>query len=303
MAIDFKIFQFLGLVNRGISLRIYGISLKFPKNRFGDCAVSLARFYHFHGRLPYRIRSFNDILCRMQMAGDLDDCLRILTTDKEFSKEFLSRIVGPEHVVDTIAVIHNEKELSEFMFPKRCCVKGTAGSGLVKIVEDGMVDRQELSEWFDINQYDLTRERNYKPLTPKIIVEPLIFDNPAAENIKFFVVNGKVKLIQSDIDRFSSIQRRTYDRDWNDVEGAIGGPIAPKSRNRPGNIEEMIQTAESVGAFFEFVRVDMYTNDEQFFMGEVTHNHGASVQRFFPPEAERRFSHILFADDGAQICG
>ncbi|MDF1721719.1 MAG: ATP-grasp fold amidoligase family protein [Minwuia sp.] len=62
----------------------------------------------------------------------------------------------------------------------------------------------------------------------------------------------------------------------------------------------MVRAAEAIGKHFEFVRVDMYTNEEQFFVGEITHNQGASVQRFFPPEAEGKLSQILFGvRDGA----
>ncbi|MDF1721720.1 MAG: ATP-grasp fold amidoligase family protein [Minwuia sp.] len=183
MAEKLGVVQVFKVANRHLAAFLCRLAHRMPKNRFGDSAVSLTRFYQFHGRLPYRRKSFNDLLCRIQINGDLDNFLRVYTTDKELAKSFISSVVGAEHVVETIAIIRNEQELDAFVFPQRCCIKGTAGSGLAKIVEDGVVDRDALVHWLSENQYDFTRERNYKPLTPKIIVEPLIFDNPVAENI------------------------------------------------------------------------------------------------------------------------
>lgn len=291
-----RVGSFLTASQRRLAALLYRLSLNLPRSRLGDAIISVARFYHFHQRLPLRRNSFNDTLCRMQLSGELDHFLRVFTSDKEFVKFFQAGIVGLEHVVDTIAVIHDEEQLRRFEFPERCCIKATAGSGEVMIVEDGIVDRDELAGWLQRTQYDATRERNYKPLKPKIIVEPLIFDDPAVDNIKCFLVNGKVRLIQSDEDRFTDMKRRFYDTQWNDVPGTVGGPAAKNPRHRPGNIDAMIRAAELVGSHFGFVRIDMYTNDEHFFMGEITHNHGASLQKFFPPESERSLSQFLFAD-------
>ena len=58
----------------------------------------------------------------------------------------------------------------------------------------------------------------------------------------------------------------------------------------------MKDAAELLARDFEFVRVDMYTNNKHFFMGEITQVTGGGSQHFLPPEAEERVSKILFSE-------
>ena len=73
------------------------------------------------------------------------------------------------------------------------------------------LDLARIKGWFRYNYYRAGRERNYKTLKPKIIVEPLVFDSTDLSDYRFFCVNGIPKLIQVDMDRHTQHTRKLFD--------------------------------------------------------------------------------------------
>ena len=59
----------------------------------------------------------------------------------------------------------------------------------------------------------------------------------------------------------------------------------------------MFNLASTISKYFEFTRVDLYTNEKEIFIGELTHTHAAGTQRFVPDgiNSEKKFSKILFS--------
>ncbi len=288
-------------------LRDWFGALRGPAARFGlrlakhlpywrscDRLYALLRFVTHHDRLPRRQLSFNDVLFYLKWDGVLEDDLRVLTTDKEFSKYFVAFVLGKDRVVPTIAVLRTGAEIDGFSFPERCFIKGTAASGEAIRVDGSFSDRERIKAWLGHRYYRNKRERNYRTLTPKVIVEPFVFDNPDAVDIKFFVYEGKARIIECDFDRYTRHTRRLHDRNWTDLACSVGKPLSEKTLEKPPCLEEMIEAAERIGAYFSFVRVDMFTDGKDFLVGEITHCHGCADQPFLPPEAERRVSGILF---------
>ena len=45
---------------------------------------------------------------------------------------------------------------------------------------------------------------------------------------------------------------------------------------------------------FGLVRVDIYTNGTDFYIGEISHTSNNATLKFIPPEAEQRISAIIF---------
>ena len=65
---------------------------------------------------------------------------------------------------------------------------------------------------------------------------------------------------------------------------------------KPNNLSEMTILAEKISKFFSFIRIDMYSNNNEIFIGEITHIHGGACEKFLPNkfETEKEFSKILF---------
>ena len=150
--------------------------------------------------------------------------------------------------------------------------------------------------WLVENQYFGHRERNYLNLKPKIIIEPLLFNDDNIKDYKIFCNNGVAKAIQVDFNRSFDHSRSIYTLDWKKLNMSIDFKMNDFELERPSNLSEMISLAEKVSKYFSFIRIDMYSNNNEIFIGEITHIHGGACEKFIPNkfETEKEFSKILF---------
>ena len=94
--------------------------------------------------------------------------------------------------------------------------------------------------------------------------------------------HGKVHLIQIDGSRFTHHRCALYDRHWQDTGARVqlerfDGPV-----REPPNLELMLQTAETLGADLDFVRVDLYDVGNRIYFGEMTSTPGGGFALFRP---------------------
>jgi hypothetical protein len=270
----------------------------FPENRTGDRLVSVIQFFRFHKRLPNKSMSYNDVLHRIKTGDELLDPLRIFVSDKEFLKLYVRAVVGDEYVVPTLDVIRSKAAVDEYEFPAQCCIKATHTSGRVILRKQGEpVDRELIKSWFDVNYYRLGREANYKLLKPKVIVEPILFGSWNLQDYKIFCLHGTPKLIQVDVDRYIKHKRKYFDAQWNELPFSIKYPRSDKTIARPKNFDEMLSVAARLSKDFSFVRVDLYSDDSNVRVGEITHCADNADGRFKPASAEKLVSDYLFRDE------
>ncbi len=281
---------------RSVLKKIYSTCVKLiPKNRHGDKFIAYYRFYRCHKRLPNK--SFlNDRLFKIKVSDEILGVLRQYTSDKELVKHYISTTVGDELNIKTKAVLRNADEIRGYDFSAGDVVKPTHSSGLVSFVKEHPADKDEFVSWLSLNYYDVSREVNYRYLTPKVIVEEAIFGRTDVDDIKFFCVEGKVKVIQWDFDRRNNHTRMLYDREWEPLDASLGYPKSSKSQPKPNKLDEMIAVAEQLAEPFSLVRVDLFYDEktEDYLVGEITHCHGSSNERFDSKDSEVRVSKVLF---------
>jgi hypothetical protein len=111
---------------------------------------------------------------------------------------------------------------------------------------------------------------------------------------KMFCFANQPRLIQVDLDRHADHTRAFFDVDWHEQPYSLLYPKAVRAIERPRNLDEMLRVAAALSAPFEFVRVDLYSNDEDCLVGEITHCHGSAEERFIPADAEVVASRLLF---------
>ncbi|WP_157727614.1 ATP-grasp fold amidoligase family protein [Stappia sp. ES.058] len=260
--------------------------------------LSYAQFFATHGRLAGRKNSLNDALLAIKISDEILSPLRVMTTDKELAKIYLHGCVDSFHVVPTIAVLRSRAEIRCFPFPKRCVIKPTHSSGDVIRRRNGEpLDLTHIASWLEINYYRTWREANYRYLEPKIIIEPFVFDQEDPCEVKFFCFKGKVKIIKWTYDKTTRPHRMLYDRNWTALDASMNYPLTTLKKERPANLDAMIAAVERVADPFGLVRIDVYTNDADFYLGEVTHISNNATLRFIPPESEHRISAIIFDEE------
>lgn len=182
--------------------------------------------------------------------------------------------------------------------PKRCVIKTTHSSGGVYIVKDkNKINKEKLyqiiGESLKTNLYDENFEWQYKNLKPRIIIEELIETNePELIDYKFFCFNGKVEYIYIAHGTTSGDPNYCidfYDKEWNYIKVSREhhknfGPI-----ERPKQFEEMKKIAEQLSKDFAHVRVDLYSENNKIYFGELTFTTCSGFGKFKPIE----FDYIL----------
>ena len=116
---------------------------------------------------------------------------------------------------------------------------------------------------------------------------------------------GKPKLIQVDIDRYIEHTEKFYDPEWNEMPFSIHFPrSANKQIEKPQNLATMLEVASSLSSYFNFVRVDLYSNDAECLVGEITNCPGGAtgfVEKLYSNGKESRGGEI--ADRTGNIMG
>jgi hypothetical protein len=223
---------------------------------------------------------------------ELEEPLRILTTDKELMKDYATTVECGAYNVPTLAIFRDPEAVEAFEFPPTCCIKPTHARGQVILRREGEpVDIARVKGWFALNQYNETREVNYRDLKPQVMVEALL---SGGLDFKFFCVEGAAKLIQVDIDPLGERRRALFDLNWNQQPYSLEYPPPDMAPTKPANLRTMIEVAEMLAASFNFVRIDLYSNGADCHLLEISHCPGAGLERFIPRSAEREASKLLF---------
>lgn len=263
-------------------------------------------FLLIYRRIPNFRRTgyVNDLLFNIKIR-ETDNVLRSFTSDKEFTKIFVNGVLGKDMNVETIAILRGEQDIEEFDFPDRCVIKPTHMSGEVIFHKSGPVseaNKDTMRKWLKWNFGDLTGERNYQRLEPKIIVEPwLKLNGDYCNDYRFYIFNGKLTVAEIKQRQSESLFRQTYvTAEWCPFPGTTSyaeGTWQPDQDEletlKPECLSRMIEVAESIGQHFEFVRVDFFSDGTLFFVGEISHINAGLRETFNPVEAERIFTSTL----------
>jgi len=271
-----------------------------PKNKFFDKFLSFIQFIFIHKRLPTKKKIFNDVLYNIKTSDEIDNPIRIYVSDKEHCKIFLNKIIEKKYIIPNLHIIEKLSEIEKLILDSNCIIKPThlAGKWLIKKKNQQLsnINIKDIKSWFIQNQYFANRERNYLNLQPKIIIEPLLFDDDNIIDYKIFCYKGSARAIQVDFNRASDHSRSIYDIKWNKIDISIDFKMNEKKLEKPNNLNEMINIAEKISKYFNFIRIDMYTNNKEIFVGEITNIHGGATEKFLPSGyfSEIQFSKILF---------
>lgn len=209
--------------------------------------------------------------------------------DKVGVRTYVAERVG-EHVLNEVYhVTDDPKTIDLTALPNRFVVKASHGSGWNLFVPDKhQITQAELhdrcAEWLSMRYGRPTLEAHYEAIPPRILVERFLEDSTYGIplDFKFWVFHGFVRFVQVDFDRFSGHTRTFFDAQWRHQSWGVQKPLGPDLA-RPQLSDEMIEIAQRLAAGFDFVRVDLYSvNDEQIVFGELTLTPGSGRERFLP---------------------
>ena len=129
----------------------------------------------------------------------------------------------------------------------------------------------ELGEW------------GYGEARPLLLLEERIPtpDDAPPTDYKFFVFDGRVELVQVNRGRFDDQTATFLDADWNRLP--VRWRIRPVAEEpRPAELDTMLEVASTLGADWDFIRVDLYAVDGVVWFGEFTPYPGGGLLRYTP---------------------
>jgi hypothetical protein len=285
-----------------------------PTNLATDRFLSRLQYLATYGRLPnYRSPKTLTELISRQRFGLRNEALATRTTDKELAKGYLREkleaagLDASAHLLATRFVTGSldDPRLREVHGP--AVVKTTHDSGgVVVLTEERGLNEAELAKLrasLAEDYYFQWRERHYRGLKPKVMVEELFMtsEGAAPEDYKVFCYGGRPLFIQVDVDRATRHRRALFDCDWRVIEGEFKKPRPDREVPRPAQLETMLRLARLIAADFELVRIDFYQNAERVVFGEITHVPEAGAGVFRPAALDRELFLAATAATDARI--
>lgn len=280
-----------------------GIQHLLVGSRLDSCIKSilgeeLHQKIYMYSRLRYwphisNPRSFNEKILHRKLYTN--ENIYSTIEDKWEVREYVRKKVGSDILPELYHVAEDPNDIPFSSLPDQYVVKPTHLSGPVIIVEESSsVDTNQIlkksEEWLNSEYGRVKGEYWYSRIKPRIIVEEYInADRQVAPiDFKFYVFHGKVEYIHVTLNRYNDDRktiRTFYDRNWNIVDVKKRYVDKGEAIPKPDQLEEMIDIAEQLGDDFDFIRIDLYSPDDQYIVfGEMTVAEGSGGNPFEPVE-------------------
>lgn len=212
--------------------------------------------------------------------------------DKVKVKEYISKIIGEEHIIPTIGVWDNANDIDFEKLPKSFVLKcnHNSGGGMCICKDKSKIDQEKirdgLARGLKSNYYIVSREWPYKDVPPRILAEKYMSngDGRALNDYKVMCFDGVVKLIELHQNRFTSQHTQDfYDREWRKTSITQGSSFfdsSEKDTPRPECFDQMIEYSEMLTKGMPHCRVDWYVINGTLYFGEMTFYDGSGFEKF-----------------------
>lgn len=220
-------------------------------------------------------------------------------TDKFEVREYASKKIGPEHIIDCYGCWNSFDEIDFGGLPEQFVLKATNGSGNVVICkEKSTLDmdhvRKTLDKYRRRHFSSRTKEWSYYGVPHRILAERFIksADGKGIKDYKIFCFYGKPQFLVVCSEREIKVKYDYYDLDWNRIPVRVGGDHNPNLR-KPEHFDEMLEIANKLSEDFPHVRVDLYDEEGKIYFGELTFYHYGGITPFVPDEWDFIFGKLF----------
>lgn len=222
-------------------------------------------------------KSINEKLQVLKLKDYYNNPVITQCVDKLRVKDYLKERGYGELCAPTYGSFDNPDEINWDILPEQFVIKCNHGCGYNILVEDkSKLDIQNISEtlrkWMAEDTWKLFAEYQYIFVEKKILIEQYLGER--INTYKFYCFHGEPKVVyvsQADENGVPDRYLDYYDMDWNHLNIHLGAhPWNPIIQEKPKNFESMFNISRRLSADFPFVRVDLYSIDEQVYFSEFT---------------------------------
>lgn len=170
--------------------------------------------------------------------------------------------------------------------PQAFALKATHGCEMNYIVPD----KSELNvhdmlnhahEWLAHDYGRACVEPHYKLIPHRVYAEDFIGGMDEIVDYKFHCINGEPRFVLTCSERDTGLKLNLYDLAWNPISGLQGPMKNNKEIPRPAQLDNMVKVARILSREFDFVRVDLYEDDERIIFGELTFSPAGGVMNYY----------------------
>lgn len=206
--------------------------------------------------------------------------------DKFEVRDYVAKKVGEKYLNPIYGVYESFKDIDFSILPEKFIIKGTHGSGMNILVTDKSkinlkAVKKRINCFLHKNYFEVNREYVYKNLKPRIVAEKLIdTGHNQLKDYKFYCFNGipKYVLVKTSV---NGVEKKCfYDLNWVKLcQETITKDYYEDEFEKPDNFNEMLEVATKLSEGFIFIRVDLYSHENDVIFGELT---------FFPTGGMKR---------------
>lgn len=288
-----KVLYFMKKPNFLLLGLVYHFASHIPDVRY----IKIVYFLLFGRRLNLRNpKFFNEKLQWLKLYNRRPEYTQMV--DKYGVKDYVSKIIGKEHVIPTLGIWDTFEDIDFDTLPDKFVLKTTHGGGGGGVVIcrgkdsfDFSTAKSKIKGSLLDDGYTKTREWPYKNVPHRVIAEQLLENSQGKEedltDYKWFCFNGEPKYCQVIQDRSHSQTIDFFDTEW-EHQVFFGLCLSPKEINatippmRPVNLNEQIRIARELSKGIPFSRIDLYEVCGKTYFGEITLFPASGFGEFYP---------------------
>ncbi len=225
-----------------------------------------------------------------------------ITADKYRVRQYIRHVLGKkqaENILIPLYVTSTNPDTIDFsVLPESYVIKTNHASQTnIFIHKNCSIDiktiKTRLKKWLKKTYGLFNHEWSYINIKPMIIIEKLLIDNLKRLPIdfKFFIFHGKCHYIFVYTNRKEKITCSIFDTTWQQQYVAWKGIVGPQPE-KPDNLTKMIEIAETLSTPFDFVRVDLYSFENNIYFSELTHYPASGHLDMQPREFDIRLGKL-----------
>lgn len=248
-----------------------------------------------------RPESFNEKINIMKISEEAQKLSPFV--DKFAVRDFIAEEIGKQYLVDLIGSYDKFNREIFNSLPNDFIIKGVHGVSMNYICKNKSESdfkelNKKMSKWLNRNAYYISREKQYKNIKPRYVVEHLMQteDGKCPDDYKFYCFNGEIK--------FVSVVSSRFDEQYSITNFDRNGEMLPFTYNVPRNerlekidLDKFKPVVEKLAKRFKFVRVDLYDFQDEIKFGELTFTPFNGMGMFTPDSFDYEFGKLLNIED------
>lgn len=261
--------------------------------------IKIKYYIVFHKKIDLKNpKTFNEKINWLKLFDRKKEYIKMV--DKYEVKNYVSKVIGEEHIIPTIGVYDRFEEINFEKLPNKFVIKCTHDSGGAILCKNKkFFDANEAKKKINFNlkndYYYHAREWPYKYVKPRIIIEEYMEDkkNKKIVDYKFFCFNGKANYCLVCSDREENLKETFFDFKWNLAPFKRKNHDIDNTLKKPDNLDLMINLAQKLSKKVPFIRVDFYEVNGNVYFGELTFYPASGLSKFEPEEWDLNLGNMI----------